>query len=121
MLILLSMLINLIYVGDLLSVSIGHLYIIVNEAFPGWVKVGTTTNLKKRLQVYQTSSPYRDYRIVYSIEHSEYREAERRIKETMVPFATNVRGEWYEIDLGSAKARLDEQLDCWGEPRIKLI
>jgi len=38
-----------------------------------------------------------------------------------VPFATNVRGEWYEIDLGSAKARLDEQLDCWGEPRIKLI
>ena len=73
------------------------------------------------MQTYQTSSPHRDYRIVYSIEHSEYREAERRIKETMVPFAKRVKGEWYHIDLGIAKSRLDEQLDCWGEPLIKLI
>jgi len=73
------------------------------------------------LQTYQTSSPYRDYRIVYSIEHAEYREAERRIKETMVPFAKRVKGEWYEIDLGIAKSRLDEQLESWGEPLIKLI
>jgi len=39
----------------------------------------------------------------------------------MVPFAIRVKGEWYQIDLGMAKSRLDEQLDCWGEPIIKLI
>ena len=61
----------------------GYLYVIINDSFPGWVKVGTTKNLKKRLQTYQTSSPHRDYQIVYYVEHPEYRQAEKEIKETM--------------------------------------
>lgn len=87
------------------------MYIIESPAYPGWVKIGITGNLKKRLQVYQTSSPFRDYRLVYSVKHPDYKEAERRIRETMVYFAKGVRGEWYEIDLAIAKSRLDEQLE----------
>ena len=107
--------------GELqISVYIGYLYIIVNESFPGWVKVGTTGNLKKRLQTYQTASPFRNYRLVYSIEHPEYRVAERRILETIEPFAKDIKGEWYKIDLEMCKSRLDEVRDCsWGEPLIK--
>ena len=97
------------------------MYIIANEAFPGWVKVGTTKNLKKRLQTYQTSSPHRDYRILYSIEHPEYKDAERSIRETMEPFAKRIKNEWYMVDLEIAKSRLDEALECWGEPLVRLI
>lgn len=93
----------------------------MNENYPGWVKIGTTGNLKKRLQVYQTSSPFRNYRVLYSIEHPEYRLAERRIRETIEPFAKSIRNEWYEIDEEMAKSRLDEVRDCWGEPLTKLI
>ena len=91
----------------------GHLYIIVNDAFPGWVKVGTTANLKERLHTYQTSDPFRRYRIVYSLEHPEFRTAEKKIKETMKRFALSIRNEWYEVDLGVAKSRLEEQLEAY--------
>ncbi len=89
----------------------GHLYIITSASFPGWVKVGTTTDLKKRLHVYQTCSPFRDYELVYSIEHPKYKEAENKIKDTMKHFAKSIKNEWYEVDLGIAQSRLDEQLE----------
>ena len=47
----------------------GYLYIITNENFPGWVKVGVTKDLDARLNNYQTASPHRNYRLVYSIFH----------------------------------------------------
>ena len=104
-----------------ISLIIGYLYIIENDAFPGWVKIGTTGNLKKRLQTYQTGTPFRNYRIVYSLEHPEYKLAERRLRETMEPFAKSIKNEWYEINEEMAKSRLDEVKGSWGEPLIKLV
>lgn len=91
----------------------GYLYIVINEAFPQWVKVGITTNLKDRLHLYQTCDPYRGYKLVYSLHHPQYKEAEKKIKETIVPFALEIRGEWYRIDLSMAKSRLDEALESY--------
>lgn len=91
--------------------TFGYLYIITNDAYPGWVKIGTTANLEQRLHVYQTGDPFRRYRIVYSLQHPEFRQAEKKIKETMKRFALSIKGEWYEVDLGVAKSRLEEQLD----------
>jgi predicted GIY-YIG superfamily endonuclease len=89
----------------------GYLYIISNENFPGWIKVGSTTNLKTRLQTYQTASPYRNYILEYSICHPAYLEAEKKIKDTLKPFAKDIKNEWYQVDLHMAKPRLDEQLE----------
>jgi len=100
--------------------KIGYLYIIVNDAYPGWVKVGTTTNLTERLHVYQTGDPFRSYKIVYSLHHPEFRDAEKRIKETMKHFALEIKGEWYRIDLNMAKSRLEEQLDEYHETLSQL-
>ena len=99
----------------------GYLYVIINDSFPGWVKVGTTKNLKKRLQTYQTSSPHRDYQIVYYVEHPEYRQAEKEIKETMKHFAKSIHHEWYEVDINMAMSRLDEQIDKWACPDPPLL
>ena len=68
-------------------------------------------NLTERLHVYQTGDPFRKYRIVYSIQHPKYKEAEKKIKETMKYFASEMKNEWYRVDLGIAKSRLDEQLE----------
>jgi hypothetical protein len=89
----------------------GYLYIISNENFKGWLKVGVTTNLKNRLHTYQTASPYRNYKLEYSIFHPQYLEAEKKIKETMKFFAKDQKNEWFLVDLHMAKSRLDEQLE----------
>lgn len=89
----------------------GYLYIITNDSFPGWVKVGITKDLKARLNHYQTGSPFRNYQLVYSIQHPKYEEAEKKIKDTMKYFAKSIKNEWFEVDLEIAKSRLDEQLN----------
>ena len=91
--------------------SSGYLYIITNKSWPGWIKIGTTRNLKTRLQSYQTSSPFRDYDVIYSIKHPAYLQAEQNIKKQMAHFAKQIKNEWYEVDIEVAKVRLTEQLD----------
>jgi predicted GIY-YIG superfamily endonuclease len=96
----------------------GYLYIISNINFPGWIKVGVTKDLKSRLQTYQTASPFRNYILEYSIHHPAYLHAEKRIKETLKPFAKSIKNEWYEVDLAMAKPRLDEQLEEYIEKNL---
>ena len=93
------------------SYNTGYLYIITNEAWPGWVKVGITENLQARLHTYQTCDPLRRYKLVYSVHHPKYKEAEKKINEVMKHFASEIKNEWYYIDLSMAKSRLDEQLE----------
>ena len=52
-----------------MSLVEGYLYLITNSAWPGWIKVGTTKNIKHRVRSYQTGSPFRDYQVVYSVKH----------------------------------------------------
>jgi hypothetical protein len=42
-------------------------------------------------------------------------EAEKKIKDTLKPFAKSIRNEWYEVDITMAKHRLDEQLEEYQE------
>ncbi len=90
----------------------GYLYIVTNDAFPGFVKVGCTENLDARLHVYQTSDPKRGYKMVFNIPHPDCFAAEKRIKETMKMFAKSMKKEWFEVDLQVAIVRLQEQVEC---------
>lgn len=88
----------------------GYLYIVTNDVFPGWIKVGSTWNLKDRLKTYQTGDPFRRYTLRYSLFHPLFREAEKKIKESMKRFAKNIKNEWYECDFSVARVRLEETL-----------
>ena len=90
----------------------GYLYIITNVAFPGFVKVGVTEDIKSRLHVYQTSDPKRSYKIEYYVFHPDCYSAEKKIKEMMHRFAKSIKNEWYECDLQTAIIRLQEQVEC---------
>ena len=89
----------------------GYVYIISNPAHPGWLKVGVTEDIKSRLHTYQTSDPQRAYKVEYYVPHPTPLIAEKKIKDMMHYFAKRQKNEWYEIDLGVAKVRLDESLE----------
>ena len=91
----------------------GFLYIVTNDAFPQWCKIGITANLKERLHLYQTCDPHRGYKLVYSLCHPLYKEAEKKIKDVMIPFAKRIKNEWYEIDLSMCQSRLQESLESY--------
>jgi hypothetical protein len=95
---------------------VGYLYIITNPNFPGWVKVGTTNNFKARLQGYQTSSPFRDYKVEFLLEHPDYLQAEKRIQDSMKMFCKDRKKEWFLVDFSVARARIEEDLNEFLHP-----
>lgn len=89
----------------------GFIYIVSNKAFPNFYKIGVTNDIKNRLRTYQTSAPYRDYKIEYYIKHPDCYKAEQQIREMMDHFALEIKNEWFKVDLTIAKHRLDETLE----------
>lgn len=94
----------------------GFLYIITNPSFPNWVKIGTTTNFRTRLQTYQTSSPFRNYKVEFLLEHPDYISAEKRIQETMKMFCLERKREWFKVDFSVARSRIEEDLNEFLHP-----
>lgn len=89
----------------------GYVYIISNDNFSGYYKVGVTNDIKARLRTYQTSSPLRNYKIEYYIHHPDCYEAEKKIAEKLRYFATEIKNEWFKCNLEIVKDRLDESLE----------
>ena len=74
----------------------GQVYIIVNPAFPSWCKIGMAVDAEDRLKQYQTSSPYRDYKLVATYDTSDRRKAEKFAHE-LLEKRHERRGEWFCI------------------------
>ena len=75
----------------------GFVYLIENEAFPGWMKGGMTTDLKSRLDAYNQYDPLKRYRVVASKEVVSRRKAETWILHEMRMKSDLVNGEWFRI------------------------
>ena len=80
------------------SVNNGEVYIIVNAAWPEWVKVGKAVIAKDRLNGYQTSSPFRDYSLVATLSTDNRHTKEREMHKVFTHFAQERKGEWFKID-----------------------
>ena len=89
----------------------GYIYIISNINFSGYYKIGVTQDIDARLRTYQTSSPFRDYKVEYYIHHPNCYKAEKQIQEKMHYFATDRKKEWFKCSLELIKNRLDESLE----------
>ena len=81
----------------------GQVYIIVNESFPEWVKVGMAIDAEDRLSNYQTSSPHRDYALYYSWSVSDRRAAEQAAHEILTECSDARKNEWFKCDPAFAK------------------
>ena len=75
----------------------GEVYAIVNSAWPEWVKIGKAVSADDRLNGYQTSSPFRDYKIVKSINVDNRHEAEGNLHRIVEQKSAERRGEWFKV------------------------
>ena len=80
------------------STEQGDVYIITNAAWPEWVKVGKASIAEDRLNGYQTSSPFRDYKIIATIAAEDRHVKEREMHKIFEHFAQERKGEWFKID-----------------------
>ena len=85
------------------STKEGQVYIIVNESFPQWIKVGMAIDAEDRLSNYQTSSPYRDYALYESWDVSDRRAAEAAAHEILAECSDDRKNEWFKCDPAFAK------------------
>ena len=73
----------------------GQVYIISNPNFKGWVKVGMAVDAEDRLNKYQTSSPFRDYKLDYTFDTEDRRASEAAAHKALDSrFPRN--GEWFK-------------------------
>jgi hypothetical protein len=80
-------------------------YVILNPAWPGYVKLGCAADLKARLNVYQTGSPHRDYVIHCAAPFMDYRAAELVMKDQLRGHRQG-NTEWYRLHPQDARNHL---------------
>lgn len=80
----------------------GQVYIITNSAWPEWVKIGMAVDAEDRCNGYQTSSPFRDYKVMYAASTKDRRNAEAAAHKAAEKIAER-RGEWFKMSVAQAK------------------
>tara|TARA_B100001939_G_scaffold322789_1_gene313547 strand:+ start:383 stop:931 length:549 start_codon:yes stop_codon:yes gene_type:complete len=81
----------------------GYVYILTNPAWDEWVKVGMAVNPKDRCSTFQTSSPFRDYKIYYRKKFKLKKEAETKAHKLLRKESFDFKKEWFKIDKEKAK------------------
>ncbi len=79
----------------------GYMYIVYDEIFDGYIKIGRTADCKKRLIGYNSDRPYPTVKMLYISELFEnVYEVERRILAYMYDHTppTTLSKEWFEIE-----------------------
>ncbi|AJF40839.1 hypothetical protein AVV29_gp139 [Vibrio phage phi 3] len=78
--------------------NIGYVYIVSNPAYPGWFKVGAAKDAETRLITYQTSSPFRDFRLEWYMPCTNYKELEKQFHSI-----SGFTHEWVNLPLKEVK------------------
>ena len=81
----------------------GYVYIIANPSFDGWLKVGMAIDAEDRCNGYQTSSPHRDYKLLYSRRFNDRRKAETKTLHKLKKVVKEHNGEWFKTDRNTAQ------------------
>lgn len=93
----------------------GEVYIINNPAWSDWYKIGKAVDSRNRLIGYQTTSPFRDFCLLYTILVYNRHRGEKiahRIAEKLCEERNN---EWFHIkDIDVAKDKIKNTLDKKG-------
>ena len=81
----------------------GYVYIIANPSFDGWLKIGMAIDAEDRCNSYQTSSPHRDYRLLYARRFNDRRKAETKTMNKLKKVVKEYNGEWFKTDRNTAQ------------------
>lgn len=94
------------------SVAEGHVYVITNRAWPAWVKIGMAVDAEDRCKGYQTSCPFRDFKLVHSIPTKDRRATEQEAHKLAEFDAEERRGEWFKMHVNHAVNILEQLHEC---------
>ena len=80
----------------------GDVYVISNDTWPDWVKIGKAVDANDRVRKYQTSSPYRNYKLIHAVHFDNTHRAEQKAhvsaaKKTKHPWNKPDNGEWFRL------------------------
>jgi hypothetical protein len=81
--------------AEIEKVPQGDVYIVQNPAWPSWYKVGKAADAEDRLRHFQTSSPLRDYKLMYSKHFEDRHAGEVAVHEELRKVAFDYRKEWF--------------------------
>jgi hypothetical protein len=84
------------------SIKEGFVYLIINEVWNDWVKVGMTTDFESRLNSYNVYDPESKFKFVKLSYVDDRRKIESRLIKTMSDMSQLVNGEWFKIDRNQA-------------------
>lgn len=83
----------------------GYVYAIISPAYPGYVKLGHTKSLGKRLVTMNTASPYRDFSVAHAVFVERRVSAERQLLAECR--GLRVEGtEWFRMHWQDARAHM---------------
>lgn len=76
----------------------GFVYLVINPSYPGWIKVGQTSDYEGRLATYQTASPHADYKMIKIKWVEDRRPVEQHILDKARKIFP-VKGEWIKANI----------------------
>ena len=85
----------------------GYVYIINNPCWKGWVKVGMAIDAEDRCKQYQTSSPFRDYKLCYLKHFEDRKTAEQSAHKELKKITDTYKGEWFKTSVKEAKKTIE--------------
>lgn len=84
--------------GEMTSLREGFIYLVINPAWPQWIKAGMTIDYEDRLNSYNTSDPFRCFRMLEIEWSKDRRLAEVNLLKVLDDNAIARKGEWFQID-----------------------
>ena len=85
----------------------GYVYIINNPCWDGWIKVGMAIDAEDRCKQYQTSSPFRDYKLCYLKHFEDRKSAEQSAHKELKKITATYNGEWFKTSVKEAKKTIE--------------
>ena len=80
-----------------------YVYILTNPAWKGWIKVGMAVDAGDRCKQYQTSSPFRDYKLRFKKYFDNKRSAEQQAHKKIRNISKDNNGEWFKVSISEAE------------------
>lgn len=93
--------------GEQTAVKEGFLYLITHPCFDGWLKAGMTIDFEIRLATYNVADPLSRFEFSAIKWVADRRQAEMKLLAKLSTIALEIRGEWFRLDLGTAKDFFD--------------
>jgi len=95
----------------------GQVYVLTNPAWPDWIKIGMAIDAEDRCNSYQTSSPFRDYKLHYSVDSEDRRVLEKQVHIAVGEVAESQSNEWFKIPVPIAVTCISDLLKQQNSPQ----